>query len=231
LAEHQGLKAAAANARAEEAVLEAALGNLQEARQAATEALTSSADRNTRTTAAIALAISGDTNQAQKLIEELAKEFPLDTLLNNSSLPIAKAIIEMHHNNVPQAITLLEAARPYELANFGVMYVRGQAYLLERDGAKAAAEYQKILEHRGLDPLNPVYALARLGLGRAYALQAGAGVSLSPAQAGRPQLPTLQPDALAKARTAYQDFFALWKDADPDIPVLKRAKEEYEKLR
>jgi len=209
LLERQGLKEGAANARAGEIVLEAVLGNIQEAHQKATEALTSPADRDTRMTLASALAICGDTNRAQKLIDELAKDSPLDTLLNNLSIPVVRAIIEIQHNNPTRAITLLEAASPYDLANYGPMYVRGKAYLQAREGEKAAAEYQKILDHRGIDPLSAVYALARLGLGRAYALQG----------------------ETAKARTAYQDFLALWKDADPDIPVLKQAKEEYEKLR
>jgi tetratricopeptide (TPR) repeat protein len=233
-AEGRGLKAAAADARAAESVLEAVLGNIQEAGQRATEALTSSADRNTRISVASALAIAGDTNRAEKLIEDLAKDFPLDTLLNNVTLSMVRAIIELQHNNPTRAITLLEAARPYDLSGYGVMYVRGEAYLQARDGAKAAAEYRKILDHRGIDPLNPVYGLARLGLGRAYALQAGEGAGSARrlrAPAGRPQGAPLQPDALAKARIAYQDFLAFWKDADPDIPILKQAKEEYEKLR
>ena len=209
LLERQGLKEAAANARAGEIVLEAALGNIQEAHQKATEALTSPVDRDTRVTLASALALCGDTNRAQKLIDELAKDSPLDTLLNNLSIPVVRAIIEIQQNNPTRAITLLEAASPYDLTDYGPMYVRGEAFRRAHEGAKAAAEYQKILDHRGIEPLSPVYALARLGLGRAYALQG----------------------QTTKARTAYQDFLALWKDADPDIPILKQAKEEYEKLR
>jgi tetratricopeptide (TPR) repeat protein len=209
LIERQGLKEAAANARAGEIVLEAALGNIQEAHQKATEALTSPVDRDTKMTLATALALCGDTNRAQKLIDELAKDSPLDTLLNNLSIPIVRAIIEIQHNNPTRAITLLEPASPYDLTDYGPMYVRGEAFRRAQEGAKAAAEYQKILDHRGIEPLSPVYALARLGLGRAYALQG----------------------ETTKARTAYQDFLALWKDADPDIPILKQAKEEYEKLR
>jgi tetratricopeptide (TPR) repeat protein len=161
----------------------------------------------------------------------------LDTLLNNVFLPVARATIEIQRNNPTQAIKLLEAASPYELgsgpgtAGYLPIYTRAQAYLQAREGAKAAAEYQKILDHRGIDPTNPLYTLARLGLGRAYALQGGVGAGLVPARAGHPQGAPLQPNALAKARTAYQDFFAFWKDADPDIPILKQAKEEYEKLR
>jgi tetratricopeptide (TPR) repeat protein len=209
LIERNGLKEAAANARAGETVLEAALGNIQEAHQKATEALTSPVDRDTKMTLASALALCGDTNRAQKLIDELAKDSPLDTLLNNLSIPVVRAIIEIQQNNPTRAITLLEAASPYELTDYGPMYVRGEAFRRAHEGAEAAAEYQKILDHRGIEPLSPVYALARLGLGRAYALQG----------------------QTTKARTAYQDFLALWKDADPDIPILKQAKEEYEKLR
>src|SRR5271157_3763725 len=209
LLERQGLKEAAANARAGEIVLDAALGDTQKAHQKATEALTSPVDRDAKMTLASALALCGDTNRAQKLIDELAKDSPLDTLLNNLSIPVVRAIIEIKHNNPTRAITLLEAASPYDLTNYGPMYVRGKAYLQAREGEKAAAEYQKILDHRSIDPLSSLYALARLELGRAYALQG----------------------QTTKARTAYQDFLAFWKDADPDIPILKQAKEEYEKLR
>jgi tetratricopeptide (TPR) repeat protein len=208
LAQSKGRKEAAARARAMQTIPEAALGNIQEAHQKATEALTTS-PRGTRMTLATALALCGDAHRAQKLIDELAKDFPLDTLLNNVSLPVARAIIEIQHNNPTRAITLLEAASPYELANYGPMYVLGKAYLQAREGAKAAAEYQKILDHRGIDPTSLLYTLARLGLGRAYALQGDT----------------------AKARAAYQDFLTLWKDADPDIPILKEAKAEYAKLK
>ena len=95
-----------------------------------------------------------------------------------------------------------------ERRRYWPMYVRGEAYLHLQDGAKAAAEYQKILDHRGIDPTSPLYTLARLGSGRAYALQGDK----------------------AKAKAAYQDFFAAWKDADPDVPILKEAKAEYAKL-
>ena len=153
--------------------------------------------------------MTGDTNRAQKLIDDLAKESPLDTLLNNVALPTARAIIELQRKNPTRAIALLEAAKPYGVADFGSIYVRGEAYLQAHDGANAAAEFQKILDHRGVSPLDAAYALARLGLGRALALEG----------------------QTAKARATYQDFLAFWKDADPDIPVLKQAKEEYEKLK
>ena len=208
-AERQGLKGVAADVRAAMCVLEALLGNMQEARKGITEPLTSSADRSTRTSIALALALTGDTNRAQKVLDELAKDFPSDTLLNNAALPLVRAFIELQHKNSERVVALLEPARPYEMSDFGIAYVRGAAYLQEHDGARAATEFQKILDHRGTNAINPTYALARLGLGRALALQ------------GQTE----------KARTTYQDFLAFWKDADTDIPVLKQAKEEYEKLK
>jgi len=214
LAESEGSKGDAANMRAWETVLEAELGNIQEAHQKATEGLTSPADKDTRMILATTLALCGDANRAQKLIEELGKDFPLDTLLNDVSLPTARAIIEIQHNDPTRAITLVGAASPYELGSWAAapsylaIHTRAQAYLQAREGAKAAAEYQKILDHRGIDVTTPLYTLARLGLGRALVLQG----------------------QTAKARTAYQDFLAFWKDADPDVPVLKEAKAEYAKL-
>jgi tetratricopeptide (TPR) repeat protein len=209
LAEQHGLKTVAANVRAGMSVEEAALGNVQEARTGAAEALASSADRDTRTSAAVALALAGDTSRAEKLIDDVAKDSPLDTLLNNLVVPTVRAILELQRKNPSRALTLLEAAKPYGVSDFGSIYVRGAAYLQAHEGAEAAAEFQKILDHRCVSPLDSAYTLARLGLGRALALQ---GQS-------------------AKARTTYQDFLAFWKDADPDIPVLNRAKEEYEKLK
>jgi tetratricopeptide (TPR) repeat protein len=113
-----------------------------------------------------------------------------------------------------EAVAALESARPYELgsgphgAGFSVNHLRGMAYLDLKDGAKAAAEFQRILDHQGVSASDPLYVLAHLNLGRAFVLQGDK----------------------AKARTAYQDFFAAWKDADPDLPVLKEAKAEYAKL-
>jgi len=209
LAEQNGLKSVATSVRAGMSVEEAALGNLEEARRRAEEALASSTDRDTKTAAAVALALAGDTTRPEKLIEELAKDYPLDTLLNNLALPTARAIVELERKNPARALALLEPAKAYGVSDFGPIYVRGAAYLQAQDGASAAAEFQKILDHRGVNPLDVAYALARLDLGRALALQG----------------------QTAKARTAYQDFLAFWKDADPDIPILKQAKEEYAKLK
>ena len=163
---------------------------------------------------AYGLARVGDASGSQKLMDGLAKEFPTDTLVNSVWLPVARASNQIKANQAAQAVSTLEAAIPYELggppngAIYWPMYVRGEAYLSLHDGAKAAAEYQKILDHGGIAPSMPLYTLARLGLGRAYAAQGDK----------------------VKAKAAYQDFFAAWKDADPDVPILKEAKDEYAKL-
>jgi len=148
------------------------------------------------------------------MFADLAKEFPSDTMLNAVWVPVARAFAEMHRNNPGKAVELLESARPYELGtgpnacSFWPNYYRGLAYLQAHDGSKAAAEYQRILDHRGVDPANPIYTLSGLGLARAYSLKGDN----------------------TKARIAYQDFLGAMKDADPDIPVLKQAEVEYAKL-
>jgi predicted Zn-dependent protease len=128
--------------------------------------------------------------------------------MNAVWLPTARAAVEVRHGNPGKAVELLRAAAPYELGNLDVVYARGQAYLAARAGAEAAAEFQKMLDHQGA-VAGPVYPLAHLGLGRAWAL---AGDS-------------------ARSRKAYQDFLALWKEADLDIPILQEARQEYAKLR
>lgn len=214
-AERQGLKEFAVNIRALEAGNEAELGNAKDALLKAMEALTLSTDKDSMIINATTLGRIGDAKRAEQLIGEAARESPTDTILNNVSIPVAQAIIEIGRNNPGKAVALLEAARPYDLgtgpgsADYWPIYVRGEAYLKARDGVKSAAEYQKILDHRGIDPSSPLYALAHLGLGRAYAAQGDT----------------------AKARTAFQDFFGVWKDADPDVPILQQAKAEYEKLK
>jgi serine/threonine protein kinase/tetratricopeptide (TPR) repeat protein len=205
----------AANVMAAEATCDSELGFLKEARQAMAAGLTLSDGKDSRSSAAYVFARQGDSARSQKLVDELKKEWPFDTLLNQVWLPLAQATNDIQRNQPAEAIARLESAAPYEFggppdgAIYWPIYIRGEAFLKERDGMKAAAEYQKILDHRGIDPTSPLYSLARLGVGRAYALQGDT----------------------PKARAAYQDFFALWKDADPDVPVLKAAKAEYEKLK
>jgi len=214
LAQGHGMTEFAGIIRALEAACEAAVGNMAAARQKVSEALAASNDRGTRDLGAAALARAGDLGRAQKLVENLAKEYPTNTILNRVDIPMTQALIELQRNNPEKAVALLEVARPYELgagpggASYWPTYIRGEAFLKAHEGTKAAAEFQRILDHRGVDPTNPLYTLSRLKLARAYAIQ------------GDTQ----------KAKTAYQDFLAAWKDADPDVPILKEAKAEYGKL-
>ncbi|MBI3667025.1 MAG: protein kinase [Acidobacteria bacterium] len=207
-AQRNNLKEAAAGTTAQEALTEAAFGNFQKARDEVTQALGVARGKDTLQFAAIALALSGAAAQAQPLIDELGKRFPQDTVINAISLPTARAALEVNRGNPAKAIDLLRAAAPYELGNPAPIYLRGQAYLRAKSGNEAAAEFQKILDHKGAFVPLPLYSLSYVGLARAYAL---AGDT-------------------AKSRQAYQDFLALWKDADPDIPILKEAKQEYAKL-
>ena len=154
---------------------------------------------------------------AEKLAAQLDKTFPLNTLVQRYWLPTIRAAVALEHKNPNRAIELLSPASTTELgeptATLAVflcpVYLRGESYLMLHDGGAAAAEFQKFIDHRGLVVNFPWGALARLGLARAY---------------------TMQGDT-AKAKPAYQDFLTLWKDADPDIPILKQAKAEYAKLR
>jgi eukaryotic-like serine/threonine-protein kinase len=157
-----------------------------------------------------ALALCGELGQAQSLADEYAKQFPKDTLVNAVWLPAIRAAIEIRRNNPLQAIQFLQSANRYDRTGvYWPEYLRGQAYLAQGAGAEAAAEFQKILDRRGIAPTSVLYPLAHLGLARAAAL---AGDT-------------------AKSRKEYQDFFALWKDADTDIPILIEAKKEYEKVK
>jgi eukaryotic-like serine/threonine-protein kinase len=200
-----------------EAIRDAEFGFSDTAHQEAVEALRISEAKHPREWAALALAELGDAARAQSILNDLSREFPNDTILTAVLVPLAQALDGLQRNNSAGAINALEAARKYEFgtswgspsAFFWPVYFRGQAFLQARDGAKAAAEFQKILDHRGALAFSELYPLAQLNLGRAYALQGDT----------------------TKARIAYQDFLALWKDADPDIPILIAAKAEYSKLK
>lgn len=210
-AEHTGEKETAAAYQAEAALREALFGFLNEARQRAGAAVAMSRGRDVQMNAALASAIAGDTNRAQALTDDLAKRFPEDTVVLNDYLPTLRAQLALDRPDSARAIELLQAAGPYELGSFGGLYpifIRGAAYLASNHGGEAAAEFQKILEHRGIVLNEPIGALAHLQIARAYAMEGNKG----------------------NARVAYQDFLALWKDADPDIPILKQAKAEYAKL-
>jgi Flp pilus assembly protein TadD len=198
------------------AVREAEFGNPAPAKQNVAAALALAPGRDVKVLAALALARVGDTARAKAMVEGLEKSDPLNTVLKLYWLPTIRAVIELNEDNSVRALVHLEAAAPYELGEpppveAGTLYpayLRGHAYLAAHNGQAAAAEFQKLLDHRGILVNFPLGALAHLQLGRAY---------------------TLSGDT-AKAKTAYQDFLTLWKDADPDIPILEQARAEYGKL-
>jgi predicted Ser/Thr protein kinase len=219
LAQQAGQRERAATYRAGEAVWEAFFGDVASARRSAMAALELSKGREVEYGAALALAMAGDSSRSQALASDLEKRFPEDTSVQFSYLPVLGGLFTLNRHEPQKAIEFLQIAAPYDFAVpaidfnafFGGLYpvyVRGQAYLAARQGAAAATEFQKILDHRGIVAGDPVGAMARLQLGRALDLSGDK----------------------AKARAAYQDFLTLWKDADPDIPILRQAKAEYARL-
>jgi DNA-binding winged helix-turn-helix (wHTH) protein/tetratricopeptide (TPR) repeat protein len=224
-AERVNEKETAAAYEADSAIREALFGNARRGRERAAAALALSTGRDVQYGAALALALAGDSSNAEKLTEELAKRFPSDTVVQFNYVPTLRAQIALdrHYSGSSEdvgaadSIDALQAAAPYELGSasrggfdpsFYPIYVRGEAYLARLQGNEAAATFQKVIDYRGVVQDGPIGALAHLELGRAYAMQAES----------------------VKARAAYNDFFTLWKDADPDIPILKEAKAEYAKL-
>ena len=164
---------------------------------------------------ALALARAGDSAGARTIAAALSKHSPTDLLLNNYWLPSIRAAIDINQKDPAAAIEALEITRPYEAGGDPItldtlypVYLRGQAYLMQRRGSEAVAEFQKILDNRGRVANGALGALAHLQLGKAYALSS----------------------ETLKARTAYQDFLALWKNADPEIPLLRQAAAEYSRL-
>jgi eukaryotic-like serine/threonine-protein kinase len=216
-AERAEEKEAAATYEADGALREGLFGNNGEARQLAAAALGLSTGRDVQFQAALALALAQDATQAQSLSDDLGKRFPEDTNVQFNFLPTTRAQIGLIHNDFARAIEALQPAAPYELGSpFSTIslalypvYVRGAAYLAAHQGSEAAAEFQKILDHRGIVLNEPIGALAHLQIGRAYAMQGDT----------------------AKAKATYLDFLTLWKDADPDIPILIAAQSEYAKLK
>ena len=201
------------------ALREALFGNVAETRQRVVSAVGLSADENVQYGVSLALALVGDAVRAQSVADDLRKRYPEDTIVRFNYLPTLHAQLALIRNDAPRAIEVLRAAGPYELGYPGPgdaifspalypVYVRGEAYLAAHQGSEGAVEFKKILDHSGIVVNEPIGALAHLGLARAYVLLGDT----------------------AKARAAYQDFLSLWKDADPDIPILKEAKAEYAKL-
>ncbi len=193
---------------------EAELGNVAAARQAVTRALALAPGRDVRVAAALALARTGETAQSRTILESLQKSEPTNTYLKVYWFPVLEASIAMAQQAPDRAIVALEPALPYELGgpppgiSMYPPYIRGLAYLAQKNGPAATAEFQKFLDRSGIVQNFLLGSLARLQLGRAYAISGDT----------------------AKAKVAYLDFLTLWKDADPDIPVLKEAKAEYAKL-
>ena len=216
-AQHNDAKETAATYQAAAALREVLAGNRGQARAEADAALKLAPNLDVREMAALGLARAGDTAGAEKLTAELDKAFPLDTRVQRYWLPTIRAAVALERKDPSRAVELLKVASPIELSvdgPLGPVYLRGEAYLMLQDGNAAAGEFQKFIDHRGVVENFPWGALARLGLARAYALDAAK-----------------DPAARDKARPAYRDFLTLWKDADPDIPIYKQAKAEYAKLR
>jgi serine/threonine protein kinase/tetratricopeptide (TPR) repeat protein len=214
LAKHGGSKETAALWQVNAALRGAEFGDLAAAKRDVREALAFAPGHDIKILAALVLARVGDESGAERLAAELEKSDPSSTVLMNYWLPVIRSAIQVHEGHPAKAVSLLEVAAPYELGNpspFGNLYpvyLRGQGYLLAHDGRAAAAEFQKMIDHPGIVLNYPTGALALVQLGRAEAMSGEGG----------------------KARKVYEDFFALWKDADPDIPILKQAKAEYAKL-
>jgi eukaryotic-like serine/threonine-protein kinase len=218
-AERAGEEEAAATYSASSGLREALFGYADAARRRASLAMKRPAGHDVQCVSALALAYAGDDRQAQALTAGLAQSFPEATIVRYNYLPTLRAKLALSNGNTSEALESLRAAAPYELGQttYSIyrctvmypVYVRGEAYLAAHQGSEAAAEFQKILDHRGIVLNEPIGALAHLQIGRAYAMQGDT----------------------AKAKAAYQDFLTLWNDADPDIPILIAAKAEYSKLK
>jgi TolA-binding protein len=218
-AQKAGQRERAATYEAGEAAWEALLGNASFAKSDANAALKLSQGRDVEYVAAFALALAGDYSRPRVIADDLAKRFPEDTSVQFNYLPALRGLLALKAGSPAGAVETLKAAVPYELAipsiefntffgGFYPVWVRGEVYLAQRQGTAAATEFQKIIEHRGLVAGDPIGGLALLQLGKAYTI------------AGQK----------AKARASYQNFLNLWKDADPNIPVLKQARAEFAAL-
>jgi tetratricopeptide (TPR) repeat protein len=219
IAQRSGQRQRAGFFEAGRAVWEAFYGNAAAARQSARKALALGRGRDLDYAAAFALALAGDLPRSRALADDLAREFPEDTSVQFMYLPALRALFSLHSHDPAAAIQALQIASRYDLALGGVgfrgrfgglypIYARGRAYLAANQPAQAAAEFQRILDHRSIVLVDPMDAMARLQLARAHALSGDA----------------------VKAKAAYEDLLTLWKDADPDIPVVREARAEYRLL-
>jgi predicted Zn-dependent protease len=194
---------------ASEAIAEFRIGNRQRALDGIRAALARSRSDFVLQRAAHILAEAGDEARARDLMMEVTKESPTDTMVHSVFVPMVKALIEMNRGRGEEAIALMNAAMPYDRALPGSRRIRALAYLRARRGPDAVQEIRAILDLRSLEPTNPIYSVLRVELARAYALSGDT----------------------AKSRQSYQDFLALWSDADPDLPLLQKARDEYARLR
>ena len=220
LALQEGEREAAASYQAARGVWEAVCGNTADGKRNAMAALELSKGRDVQYTAGLALALSGGSSRSEALAGDLEKRFPEDTFVKFTYVPVLRALAALGRGKPADSVEQLQIAFHYELAANGLnfnhfylgglhsAYVRGEAFVEAHRYAEAAAEFQKILDHRGIVGADPIGALAHLQLGRAFALSGDK----------------------SKAKAAYEAFLALWKDADPAIPVLKSAKAEYDRL-
>jgi tetratricopeptide (TPR) repeat protein len=220
LALQEGAREEAASYRAARAVWEAICGNAAEGMKSALAALELSKGRDVEYASGLALALSGGASRSEALAEDLVKRFPDDTFVKFTYAPVLRALAALGRGQPADSVERLEIARRFELAvnglnfpqfNLGGLYsayVRGEAFTAAHRYAEAAAEFQKILDHRGIVGLDPIGVLAHLQRGRAFALSGDK----------------------TRAKAAYQDFLAFWKDADSDIPTLRSAKAEYDRL-
>ena len=214
LAAHGDAREVAARYATDQAARGAVIGDCRQARADAAQGLKLARSRAALARAALALVLCGESNQAKPLIDELIKLYPEDTIVNSIWTPAIRAAMNLgpgaSGNGAAQALEELQITSRYDAAaEFWPQYLRGTAYLKLKRGAEAAAEFQKILDHRGYAPLSPLYPLGYLGLARAATLTG----------------------ETAKSRKAYEDFFAVWKEADADLPILVDAKKEYERLK
>jgi serine/threonine protein kinase/tetratricopeptide (TPR) repeat protein len=211
IARQNGDDETAAGYLANAALREIETGNRSKTRADVADALALTSGRNVRSMAALALTRAGDVTRAQSIAGDLSRRFPLDTMINSFWVPTVYAAIALDGGDTARALQLLEATSDYEIAPdtyLSSIYLRGETYLKIYQGTRAAAEFQKILDNPGVVDNFILGSLAHLGIARAYAISKDTG----------------------KARAAYRDFFDLWKDADPDVPILKQAKAEYAKL-
>ncbi len=219
VAEQSGERERAASYEAATALWEALFGDAAGAKRSAFSARELSKGRDVEYAAALALALSGEPVKARALTNDLEKRFTEDTSVKFTYVPTLRAALALGGDAPTKAIEALRAATPYELGMSGISffgfygglypaYLRGEAYLGLRRGREAVMEFQKVLDHPGIVLADPIGALVRLQLGRAYVLSGETG----------------------KAREAYRSFFHIWKDADEEIAVLKEAKREYSKL-